>query len=268
MKEIQYSYYPKPYNVLYKETVFEMPFHMHNELELVLCISGAKSVIAGKRIYSAKEKSLFFFPSNCTHRINTDSDEIYKRYVMTISFTWLKNILGRDDRLHIGSFAPHVINLSELEFVRLKALFESYVEYESDKLKGLSILFDILQECERLISVEHDIKVLPLTDIMLYINENIGRELRVSEIAKKFFFNPDYLCRLFKQHTHITITEYINIQRISLARELIDSGKNIQTAQNESGFNNYSHFSRIFKRYMNLTPKQYKNRKYYFDTVN
>ena len=270
MNEIRYSHYPRLYNVLYKELNFEteMPLHMHNEFEITLCIEGADSVIAGNRIYSAKGKSLFFFPTNCMHKINTDENSVYKRYVMTVSPTWLKNILGRDDKLRINSFVPCVISLSDDDFLRLKNFFESYVEYEHDELKRLSILFCILEACESLLNDENEFDISPISDIMQYINDHLTDELKVSDIAEKFFFNPDYLCRLFKKHTNIAVTEYINIQRVSIARELLDSGGSVKTVQEQSGFNNYSHFSRTFKKFHNITPKQYQNRKYYFDTIN
>lgn len=270
MEAIRYSYYPRPYNILYKDINFEteMPLHTHNEFELTLCIEGANNVIAGNRIYHAGEKSLFFFPTNCMHKINTDEKSVYKRYVMTVSPTWLKNVLGRDNRLRINSFVPCVISLSDNDFYGLKNAFENYIKYKNDELKRLSILFSILEICEVLLNDENEFDLSPISDIMQYINDRLTDELKVSDIAEKFFFNPDYLCRLFKRHTNITITEYINIQRISIAREILDSGNSVQNAQSAAGFNNYSHFSRTFKKYMNLTPKQYQSRKYYFDTVN
>ncbi len=270
MNEIRYSYYPKPYNILYKDKNFEaeMPFHMHNEFEITLCIEGAESVIAGNKIYHAGEKSLFFFPTNCMHKININKNFSYKRYIMTISPTWLKSILGRDNKLRINSIMPCVTSLSDDDFFELKGIFENYIKYEYDELKRLSILFSVLDICESLLNDENKFDISPISDIMQYINNNLNKELKVSDIAERFFFNPDYLCRLFKKHTNITVNEYINIQRISVAREMLDSGSAIKTVQDKTGFNNYSHFSRTFKKFYNLTPKQYQNRKYYFDTVN
>lgn len=261
MKKIQYSDAPKPHNILHKASAFKMPFHMHNELEITLCVSGAESVIAGKSIYSAAEKSLFFFPSNCTHKINTYPDCIYERYVLTISSAWLKNVLGCDSDLHIVMPEPCIVSLTELEYSRIKDLFDNYIKHENNELKRVLTLLEILDNCEKLMSFDYYIGLSPLNNIMQYINENIEQDLRVSDIAKKFLFEPDYLCRLFKEHTHITIAEYINMQRIRFAKELLDSGESIQSVQDKTGFNSYSHFSRIFQRYMDTTPKQYKNKK-------
>lgn len=270
MQSIRYSYYPKPYNVIYKEKNFEteMPLHIHNEIEIVLCVKGASSVIVGNKLYRTSNHALFFFPTNCMHKINTDEKLVYERYIMTISPTWLRNILGRDNKLHINSFVPCVISLTEDDFFRLHELFECYIKHENDEFKRLSTIFSVLDECEKLLCDENEFDISPVGNIMKYITDNITEDLKVKNIAEKFFFNPDYLCRLFKKHTNITIIEYINIQRISIAKEIIDSGDSVKAAQKGAGFNNYSNFARTFKKYYKFTPKQYQNRNYYFDTVN
>lgn len=270
MQSIRYSFYPKPYNLLYKDINFEteMPMHMHNEFEFVLCQCGADSVIAKDKIYNINGFSLFFFPTNCIHKINIKKDSIYKRYVLTISPTWLKTVLGRNDNFRINSFAPSVISLNDLEFKRLEDLFYAYINSVINELGRLSILFSILESCESLMKSNNNFSNSPINLIMEYINDNISSPLKITDIADAFFFNPDYLCRLFKKHTNITISQFINMQRISIAREMLDSGNSIQNTQISSGFNNYSHFARTFKKFMNMTPKQYQNQKYYLETLN
>lgn len=266
MEDVLYSYYPRPYNLVYKETAKQMPFHMHNETEIVLCETGALDVAAGSSIYKISGNNLIFLPSNCVHRITADVNTPQSRFILTISPTWLSGVLGRDNKLIINSLEPRVLQLSRDEFSSLKDAFSICIE--SVGLKKLSLLFEILDECETMLGKERLLSELPVSGIIRYINDNISDELRVSSIAKRFYYNPDYLCRVFKKHMNISITEYINLQRISAAREMLDSGADIKTVQAETGFNSYSHFSRTFKKYMDITPKQYKSKKYYFDTVN
>lgn len=266
MEDILYSYYPRPYNLIYKETAKKMPFHMHNETEIVICDSGGLDVAAGSSAYRISGKNLIFLPSNCVHRLTADENTYQSRFILTISPTWLRGVLGRDSRLMIGSLEPRVLDLNENEFESLKDTLKACIE--SSGLKKLSLLFGILDECEMLLGKERHLSELPMSGIIRYINDNISGELRVSSIAKRFYYNPDYLCRVFKKHMNISITEYINLQRVSAAREMLDSGADIKTVQAETGFNSYSHFSRTFKKYMDITPKQYKSKKYYFDTVN
>lgn len=266
MEKTIYSYYPRPYNFMYKETAQQMPFHMHNEIELMLCESGNVNVSAASSIHNISGRNLIFLPSNCVHRITPDPSTKQRRYILTISPTWLKGVLGRDNKLMINSFEPRVIKICDSDFDILKNAFDSYSG--SNGLKKLSLLFDILNECERMLGEETLSSELPVSGIIRYINDNLSGELRVSRIAREFFYNPDYLCRVFKKYMNISLTEYINLQRISAARELLDSGVDIKTVQAETGFNSYSHFSRTFKKYIDLTPKQYKSKKYYFDTIN
>lgn len=266
MDKILYSHYPRPYNLVYKEKINKMPFHMHNEIELVICNECRLDAAVGNRIYKIQGKNIIFLPSNCVHRITGDIGERQKRYILTISPTWLKSILGRDDKLMINSIEPRVVQISDDDFNMLEILLDKCID--SEILKRLSLLFAVLNECNRILSEERNVSELPIIGIITYINDNLANELKVKQIAEKFFYNPDYLCRIFKKYMNITLNEYINIQRISAAREMLDSGNDIKIVQAAAGFNSYSHFSRTFKKYIDMTPKQYKNKKYYFDTVN
>ena len=258
MEDIVYSYYPRPYNLIYKETAKRMPFHMHNETEIVLCDTSGLEVAAGSSIHRISGENLIFLPSNCVHRLTAEESSQQSRFILTISPTWLSGVLGRDNRLMISSLEPRVLRLSGGEFEGLKAMLSECLN--SCGLKRLSLLFGILDECEALLGKERLPSELPVSAVIRYINDNLSDELRVSSIAKRFYYNPDYLCRVFKKHMNISMTEYINLQRVSAAREMLDSGADIKTVQAETGFNSYSHFSRTFKKYMDLTPKQYKNK--------
>ena len=51
-------------------------------------------------------------------------------------------------------------------------------------------------------------------DILDFIDENINRKITMSELSKRFYFNKDYIMRLFKKEIHSTILDYINQLRI------------------------------------------------------
>ena len=54
-------------------------------------------------------------------------------------------------------------------------------------------------------------------------------------------------------------TDYLNRFRVEKAcRDLIYSNKNVTQVATENGFNNIQYFSKIFKKYMECTPKQYQ----------
>lgn len=96
-----------------------------------------------------------------------------------------------------------------------------------------------------------------------YIHNNYNKNIGRNEIAEEFFLTPDYLAKLYKKKTGVTIKGYINEYRIDKAKELlITNGKNISEVASAVGFENFSYFSTLFKKSTGLSPKDYRDEKY------
>ncbi len=95
--------------------------------------------------------------------------------------------------------------------------------------------------------------------VQKYINNNLSEKLGTSQIAKVFFFNPSYLSQLFKKHTKITLTKYIEKQRIEKACALLENfDLSITEIANEVGYTDANYFSKVFNKQMKKTPSEYK----------
>ena len=81
----------------------------------------------------------------------------------------------------------------------------------------------------------------------------------VEEIAKEVHLNAQYLMRLFKKETDISILEFITTERIKLAEQLLEKTDfPVNKVADSVGYGNYSYFTKIFKRYTKLSPKAYR----------
>ena len=94
-----------------------------------------------------------------------------------------------------------------------------------------------------------------------YINSNFCEKITLEDVAKKLHISRNYLCCLFREETGYKFCEYINIQRVNRAKELIrENRKNLEYISYECGFNSQSHFCTTFKKFAGCTPKDYKKR--------
>lgn len=94
-----------------------------------------------------------------------------------------------------------------------------------------------------------------------YVQENIAEPLTVERIAAKFFVSPDHLTRLFKKQQGQTLIDYIINQRMILAKTLIEKNElTITMISAKVGYNNYSYFTKIFKRVYGESPREYQAR--------
>lgn len=78
----------------------------------------------------------------------------------------------------------------------------------------------------------------------------------MKQLAEVMDIHPSSVGRFFKKNTGYTTTEYLNQIRIGYACRLL-MGKNISisNASFASGFNNLSHFNRLFLKIKRMTPK-------------
>jgi two-component system, response regulator YesN len=96
-----------------------------------------------------------------------------------------------------------------------------------------------------------------------YIHKHYMEDLSLSEIAQKVYLNSWYLSTQFKKHTGFTISEYLNIVRINISKQLLDEQDlKVYQISEMVGYSDSSYFSTVFKGIEGLTPKQYrKNRR-------
>lgn len=103
-------------------------------------------------------------------------------------------------------------------------------------------------------SLEHLKKVLAFLSLH-YTNP---QEVTLPALSKRFGLSVPYLCRIFKKHTTLTVTAYVNELRCSRAASLIQDGSPLEAAATMTGFHDYNYFSRLFKKTMGVTPSAYQ----------
>jgi len=92
--------------------------------------------------------------------------------------------------------------------------------------------------------------------ITLNLNE---QELSREEIANHVYLNPDYLDRIFKKETGISVTEYLVQERMGMAKELLSKrGMSISSIATHVGYSNLAHFSKRFKSVTGMNPNDYR----------
>lgn len=97
-----------------------------------------------------------------------------------------------------------------------------------------------------------------IRQIYQYIEANFTSNITMDELAAYVHLEKSYVSRLFKKETGITITEYINMRRIILAKNMLLSGRNPNDIYWTCGFKEYSTFFRAFKKYVGSSPETFR----------
>ena len=98
-----------------------------------------------------------------------------------------------------------------------------------------------------------------MESIKSYLQEMLLCDFTMADIAAIFNYNEKYLGRLFKNKTGYTVKEYCNALKVGKAKDLLINGKmRIADVAGRSGFNNLTHFNRVFKMVTGQSPREYK----------
>lgn len=92
--------------------------------------------------------------------------------------------------------------------------------------------------------------------VLTHIEESITTEV----LAKLCSLNRTYLCKLFAEETGMTVSQYVTGIKIEEAKRLMDiTPKTIAEIAAYLGYSSQSHFQRVFKKWTDMTPGEYRN---------
>ncbi len=96
--------------------------------------------------------------------------------------------------------------------------------------------------------------------VLTRIDSDLTADLSLNTQAKLLNVNASYLSTLFKKETGTTLTDYVNRKRIENAIFLLNStNMQIQSIAQYCGISDVNYFTKIFKKYIGKTPKEYRS---------
>lgn len=99
-----------------------------------------------------------------------------------------------------------------------------------------------------------------LQNAINYICENYTMSITLNELAEHTYVSTYYLSRMFKKELGKNFVEYLNEIRIEKAKELLKDNKyKTYEVAELVGIQDPHYFSKIFKKYVNMTPTEYKD---------
>ena len=92
-----------------------------------------------------------------------------------------------------------------------------------------------------------------------YVRTSVGKDISRKEVADKMYLNPDYLDRIFKKETGMSVNRFITAEKVSMAKKLLNKGElSVSEVASRCGYTNLSGFSAMFKKETGENPTEYK----------
>jgi AraC-like DNA-binding protein len=260
---------------------FNYPYHFHPEYELTLILKGHGTRFVGNNISSFDSSDLVLLGKNLPHHWHSDelhSDASSDLSVKAIVIKFASDFNGvklfdipENYQIHqLLDAASKGIKIIGKTFTEISALMQLLIEAKGTL--RILILLRILDE----IAVSNDLEIISNSDYTHHIKENeIDRMNGVYEyIIKNYLGNvtlpeaaaiahmhESAFCKYFKKRYGKTFIQVVSEIRISHAcRQLLCNDVNVAEVCYQSGFNNLSNFTKIFRKVMNLSPKEYQKK--------
>ena len=144
------------------------------------------------------------------------------------------------------------------------ALSDSYIQRcelatDLDTITNLNYLmvFDYAERVAKIRLGQHPSKLV--IDVSNYIQTHLSDSIKTSDIANALYMGRSRLSTNFKKESGMNISDYIMTQKIDEAKRLLRySEKSFASISIYLGFSSQSHFTKVFKKYTETTPFEYK----------
>lgn len=256
-------------------------WHWHEEIELEYIVSGQVYVTCEEENILASQGDLVFINQNVRHFITpvqTDGCLLYSIVVhptfifgfgqLELEKKYIAPVLHDSalKHIHITKDSPDYENyLSEIrEILSLNDLKEDGYELLTKSVL-LRIWYQLYKMSTTLVSgsvpktaVQDEQRV---KQAILYIQEHFMETVTLEDIAGSIMVSKSECCRCFKRTLNTTPFEYLMKYRImeSTKRMHRKPQESISEIAGSVGFNNTSYYNKIFRKYMDCTPTEYRN---------
>lgn len=248
---------------------YDMPYHWHEEAELIYVRSGSLVLAADGEEYRLDAGNAAFLAPGRLHG-GVPQDCVYECLVFDMRFllkssdhcrSFITDVISR--RADVQLFLPGVQSAVQQAVLPLfEALRSRCTGFE---LITLGCLYRFIGEVYRCglyelrdVQNEEPSSALKLKEIFELIESRLDHPPTLGELSAKVGMSPKYFCRFFRQATHRTPMDYIGFYRIEQAcYEMAATEKNVTEVAMDLGYSDVNYFIRCFKKYKGVTPKQY-----------
>lgn len=232
----------------------------HDNIELLYCIEGSGELYINSERFELVPGGIYVINSYALHGVNAESKVKYHCLIIDSAFC-KKNGIDITNMNFSETADGEAIKNAYCEVMRAYHSPQSDIVYAAAlrcAVLGLAVeLVRSYVKCDGA-SRETGETEKRIKDVILYIKQNFAKPITLDEIAHCGGVNKYHLSREFKKYTSLTIFEYINAVRCDEAKRLIKNGTSVSEAALACGFDNFSYFTRTYKRYMREVPSKHK----------
>jgi AraC-like DNA-binding protein/quercetin dioxygenase-like cupin family protein len=261
IKRLQYSFY--------------MPYHWHNEIEIIYIHRGRLNVVIDGVEYEGKEGGLYLVNPSQMHMMYTDDLQV-EYYTLLYDLELLtfekKSEFDRELTKIWNEEVKLGVDLSKYTlYKKILGRVQKIVTLNKEKelFYKLDTRLNILRIMQMLIKQDvgsahvdenYNIKNGEVKkQIISYIEENYTSKITLSDISEVVHMSEKYFSRFFKENFGINFVDYVNRIRLEKAASmLLSTDEQVTEIALACGYTNISYFIRSFKKAFGTSPHAFR----------
>jgi len=246
------------------------PTHCHNEIELLYCVHGTVRATIENEEYHLTQGCILLVSSLAMHQIIIDDDS----FALVLEFG--SNFLGSEfNDFTTQKFSKSFISPDENCDYRNrleKPIKRIYKEFSNPKkgthwaIQGFLLeIFAMIvryvpmqpQNSQKLKNLDRYLKIQKVFEL---VHNEYASDITLERAASCAGYDPRAFCRLFKFITNMTFHDFLNLHRINVSMRLLEhNAYPINEVGQMVGIPIAKTFSRVFRKYTDMSPSQYRN---------
>ena len=256
---------------------FQIPVHWHDEFEIIYVRSGFLTVSISGESYIGKTGEAFVVSPGNLHLMGSQSGTVdYYTFLFPLKYISFRTDDMLDEKLleplnsgHL-MICPRVKDTAKELCEQLIEIYEAKNDESDSKITTqvrtkIILLQFILEMWKKGFVIENDTSGRNTVEkeMVSYIQQNFTGKISLREFGEQFHLSEKYISRYFKEHFHITLSQYVTYLRLEHAKQLLqDTDIPVTDVAMQSGYQNVSYFIRSFQKAYAVSPLKYRKNNY------
>ena len=252
---------------------FQIPVHWHDELEIIYVKSGFLTVNISGENYIGKPGDAFVVSPGNLHFMGSQTGTVdYFTFLFPLKYIAFRTDDMLDDKLieplnsgHL-MISPEIKDTVKEQCEQLARVYAAEIDKSESKItnqiKKKIILLQFIHELwKKGYIVENDTtgRNTVEKEMVSYIQQNYTGKILLREFGEQFHLSEKYISRYFKEHFHITLSQYVTYLRLEHAKQMLqETDISVTEVAMQSGYQNISYFIRSFKKTYGVSPLKYR----------
>ena len=256
---------------------FQIPVHWHDEFEIIYVRSGFLTVSISGESYIGKTGEAFVVSPGNLHLMGAQTGTVdYYTFLFPLKYISFRTDDMLDEKLLEPLNSGHLMicpRVKDTAKELCEQLIEIYMAKKDESESKITtqvrtkiiLLQFILEMWKKGFVIENDTSGRNTIEkeMVSYIQQNFTGKISLREFGEQFHLSEKYISRYFKEHFHITLSQYVTYLRLEHAKQLLqDTDIPVTDVAMQSGYQNVSYFIRSFQKAYAVSPLKYRKNNY------